>query len=91
MINEMTSLTYSKLELLSCLHFPMAATGINKEGCHFDVSSGPFKWPGMILSVFLKFILILLKSKRISSEYHTAASKQLIKYIECSNLLVRGE
>jgi len=46
MINEMTSLTYSKLELLICLHFPMAATGINKGGCHSDVSSGPFKWPG---------------------------------------------
>jgi len=28
----MTSLTYSKLELFICLHFPMAATRINKEG-----------------------------------------------------------
>jgi len=28
----MTSLTYGELELLICLHFPMAATGINKEG-----------------------------------------------------------
>jgi len=28
----MTSITYSKLELLICLHFPTAATGINKEG-----------------------------------------------------------
>jgi len=28
----MTSLTYDKLELLICLHFPMAATGINKVG-----------------------------------------------------------
>jgi len=31
MIHEMTSLTYGKLELLICLHFPMAATGISKE------------------------------------------------------------
>ena len=30
-INEMTSLTYSKLELSICLHSPIAATGINKE------------------------------------------------------------
>jgi len=28
----MTSLAYGKLELLICLNFPMAATGINKEG-----------------------------------------------------------
>jgi len=27
----MSSLTYGKLELLICLHLPMAATGINKE------------------------------------------------------------
>jgi len=27
----MTSLTYGEFELLICLHFPMAATGINKE------------------------------------------------------------
>ena len=40
----MMSLTYS--ELLICLHFPMAASGINKEGCPFDMASGPFKWPG---------------------------------------------
>jgi len=31
-INEMTSLTYGELQLLICLHFPMAATGIYKEG-----------------------------------------------------------
>ena len=42
----MTSLTYAELELLICLHFLMAATGINKEACHFDVASSPFKWPG---------------------------------------------
>jgi len=24
----------------------MAATGIKKRACHFDVASGPFKWPG---------------------------------------------
>jgi len=35
--------TYSKLELLICLHFPMAATGVNKEVYHFDVASSPFK------------------------------------------------
>jgi len=28
----MTSLMYGKLELLICLHFPMVATGINREG-----------------------------------------------------------
>jgi len=27
----MMSLTYGEFELLICLHFPMAATGINKE------------------------------------------------------------
>jgi len=28
----MTSPIYDELELLICLHFPMVATGINKEG-----------------------------------------------------------
>ena len=28
----------------------MAATRINKGGCHFDVASGPFKWPGGALT-----------------------------------------
>jgi len=28
----LTSLTHSELELLICLHFPMVATRINKEG-----------------------------------------------------------
>jgi len=28
----MMALTYGELELLICLHLPMAATGINKEG-----------------------------------------------------------
>jgi len=32
LVNEMMSLTYGELELLICLHFPMAATRINKEG-----------------------------------------------------------
>jgi len=45
-INEMTSLRYGELELLICLHFPMAATRIVY---HFDVASGPFKWPGSAL------------------------------------------
>ena len=45
-MDEMTSLRYGKLELLICLHFSMVATGIYKEGGHFDVASGPFKWPG---------------------------------------------
>ena len=40
------ALTYGKLELLISLHFPMAATGINKRVCHFDVARGPFTWPG---------------------------------------------
>ena len=31
------------LESLICLHFLMAATGINKGACHFDVASSPFK------------------------------------------------
>jgi len=31
-INEMMSLIYCKLELLICLHSPMAVTGINKKG-----------------------------------------------------------
>jgi len=36
----MTSLAYSELELLIYLHFPMAATGIIRGVCHFDVA----KW-----------------------------------------------
>jgi len=30
-VKELSSLTFRKLELLNCLHFPVAATGINKE------------------------------------------------------------
>ena len=41
----MTSLTYGELELLICLHFPIAATR-TRRSCPFDVASGPFKWPG---------------------------------------------
>ena len=40
----MMSLASGKLELLICLHFPMAAARI-KQGGH-DVASGSFKWPG---------------------------------------------
>ena len=31
-MNQMTSLAYGYIELLICLRFPMAATGINKGG-----------------------------------------------------------
>jgi len=37
---------YGELELLICLHFPMAAIGINKEAYPFDVAIVSFKWPG---------------------------------------------
>ena len=30
-----------KMARLACLHFPMAATGINKGACPFDVACGP--------------------------------------------------
>jgi len=42
----MTSLTYGELELLICLHFSMAATGIKKEGVSLWCGWRPFKWPG---------------------------------------------
>ena len=45
--------------MLICIHFPMAATRINKEACHFDVASDPFKcyfsalmWPQGTLERF---------------------------------------
>jgi len=76
MINEMTSLTYSKLELLICLHFPMAATGINKEGCHFNVSSGPFKWPGgVLISIFLNFFEVQEDFFRVPHSHIKAVDK----------------
>jgi len=34
----MTSLTYSKIELLICLHFPMVATGLSNEGVSLYVA-----------------------------------------------------
>ena len=43
----MTSPTYGKLELLICLHFPLEPSKEqSRRACHFDVASGPFKWPG---------------------------------------------
>ena len=60
----------------------MSATGINKGACHFDVASGPFKWPGGALMWprgTLKNCFRTLKKKR----------KELIKPIECSDVLVQ--
>ena len=74
------SLASGKLELLICLHFPMAAARI-KQGGH-DVASGSFKWPGGALMWphgTLKKSSWKKKKKR----------KELIKPIECSDVLVQ--
>jgi len=70
----MRSLTYRKLELLIYLHFPMAATRINKESVHFDVTSGPFKchfgalmWPCGTLKN--SFRTSKKKKKRVNKAY----------------------
>jgi len=76
----MTSPTCSELELLIYLHFPVAATGINKEACPFDVASGPFKWPSGAL---MWPCGTLKKSKKKKKN-----EKELIKPIECSDMLV---
>ena len=62
----MTSLAYSYLELLICLRFPMAATGINKGGFSLDAASGPFEfqigtlmWPCGTLKIFFIFIFFI--------------------------------
>ena len=60
----MTSLTYGELELI-CLHFPMAATG-TRRACHFDVASGPFKWPAGAL-MWLRGTL--KKKERVDKAY----------------------
>ena len=44
----MTSLTYSELELLVCLHFPMAATGI-KQGGHVTLMWLAALWSGLAM------------------------------------------
>ena len=55
----------------------MAATGINKGVCHFDVASGPFKWPGGALMwprgtlkiPFRTYKKNLKKKKRVNKAY----------------------
>ena len=74
----MTSLTYGELELLICLHFPMVATGINKGACHFDVASGPFKWPDSAL---------MWPRGTLKNPFR----KELVKPIECSDVLVQSQ
>ena len=56
----------------------MAATGIKKEACPFDVASGPFKWPGGAL---MWPCGTLKKSEKKQKQ------KELIKLIECSDML----
>jgi len=76
-------LTYDKLELLICLHFPTAANG-TRRACHFDVASSPFKCHFsalMWLCGTLKNPLDLKEEKR----------KELIKHTECSDVLVQCE
>ena len=57
MNNYITSITYSKFELLICLHFPMVATGINKGVYHFDV---PFKCQFGALMCSLSSLCLLM-------------------------------
>ena len=66
------SLTYGELELLICLHFPMAET---RRACYFDVASSPFKWPGGAL--------IWPHGTLKKSSW-----KELLEPIECSDVLV---
>ena len=54
----------------------MAATGINKGACHFDVASGPFKWPGGAL---------MWPPGTLKNPFR----KELVKPIECSDVLVQ--
>ena len=72
----MTSHPYSELELLICLHFPMAASR-TRRACHFDVASGLFKWPGSVLM----WLHGTLKNP--------FGRKEFIKPIECSDVLVQ--
>jgi len=69
----MMSLTYCKLELLICLHFPLVATRRacipwwqpGGHACYFDVASGPFKCHfGSFMAVrYSEEILLDLKGK----------------------------
>ena len=56
----------------------MAAIGITRRACPFDVASGPFKWSG---SALMWPCGTLKKS----------SWKELIKPIECSDVLVECE
>ena len=56
----------------------MAATGINKEDMSLDVTNGPFKWPG---GTWMWPHSTLKKS----------SWKELLKHIECSDVLVECE
>jgi len=58
----MMSLTYGKLELLICLHFSMAATGINKEGVSLVTGSST------ILPIHLKKESQYIKTKILNRD-----------------------
>jgi len=58
-------------------------------GCHFDVASSPLKWPGgalMWLRGTLKNRFRTLKKK---GKKKNKKRKELIKPIECSDVLVQ--
>ena len=65
---------YSKLELLICLHFPMAAT---RRVCNFDVASSPFK---------CHFSALMWPCCTLKKSYWKY--EEFLNHIECSDVLV---
>jgi len=87
----MTSLMYGELELSICLHFPMVATRINKEGVSlwrpFQVAWRCFE------EIFLDLKIKKKQRKKQKQKQNKQQKKQkeLIKHIERSDVLVRCE
>ena len=69
----MMSLTYCKLELLICLHFPWQQPELTRRVCHSDVASGPLK---------CHFSALMWLHGTLKNSFNTQKKRELIKHIE---------
>jgi len=59
--------------------------------CHFDVASGPLKWPGGALMWPCSTLKKSSWTYKQTNKKTKQKWKELIKQIECSDVLVQGE
>jgi len=83
----MNDINHGKLELLICLHFPTAATGI-KQGGRVTLMSLATLSSGLAVLLCGRAVLGLT-NKQTNKRKTKEKQRELIKYIECSDALVQ--